>query len=142
MVSKSDQSLKYCFIYCFGGTFYYFFECMIRGFSHWSMFLLGGLCFSFISAVNRRYSIKIPVLLQMLLCSAVITLLEFITGMIVNVWMKWNVWDYSHVPANFMGQICLPFSLLWFLLSFLAILLDDYIRFLFFGEEIVRHKWI
>lgn len=142
MVSKSDQKLKYSFIFCFGGTFYYFFECLIRGFSHWTMFLLGGLCFSVISLVNRSNSIKMPVIIQMLLCSIIITFFEFITGLLVNVWLKWDIWDYSHVPLNFMGQISLPFSLLWFLLSFLAILMDDFIRFLFFGEERKQHRWI
>ena len=30
--------------------------------------------------------------------------------------LGWNVWDYSSMPLNLYGQICLPFSGLWFLL--------------------------
>ena len=30
--------------------------------------------------------------------------------------MGWNVWDYSDMPLNLYGQICLPFTGLWFLL--------------------------
>ena len=140
MVSKSDLLLKKSFIFCFGGTFYYFFECLIRGFSHWTMFLLGGLCFSLISVINQKYSLTMSIIRQMAICSGIITLLEFMTGLLVNVWLKWDVWDYSRVPINFMGQISLPFSLLWFFLSLLAIFMDDYIRYLFFGEERVRHR--
>lgn len=140
MVSKSDEKLKYSFIYCFGGTIYYFFECMIRGFSHWTMFLLGGLCFTMISIINQSQTLKLNLINKMILCSIVITLLEFITGLLVNVWLKWNIWDYSHLPGNIMGQISIPFTLLWFVLSYIAILLDDYIRLLFFGEKIIHHK--
>ena len=32
----------------------------------------------------------------------------------VNLALEWKVWDYSHTPLNLWGQICLPFSLLWF----------------------------
>ncbi len=141
MVSKAKSLLKYIFMFCLGGVFYYLFECMIRGFSHWTMFLLGGLCFMVLSFINQCFSIKLSLLRQMLLSSIMITFLELITGLIVNVWLKWNIWDYSHIPANFMGQICLPFSIVWFALSLVAIILDDYIRYFFFGEEKVHHRW-
>ena len=37
-------------------------------------------------------------------------------GVADNLVMGWNVWDYSSMPLNLYGQICLPFSGLWFLL--------------------------
>ena len=45
--------------------------------------------------------------------------------MIVNIILQWNVWDYSNVPFNVMGQICLPFSIIWFFLSLPAIVPAD-----------------
>jgi uncharacterized membrane protein len=72
---------------------------------------------------------------QMFIGACIITILEFITGCIVNLYFKWNVWDYSHLPLNLLGQICLPFSIIWFFLSGIAILLDDYIRYELFDEE-------
>ena len=46
-----------------------------------------------------------------------------------------NIWDYSNMPLNLWGQICLPFSCLWFFLSAVAIILDDELRYNIFGEE-------
>ena len=38
---------EYLFLWALGGTLYYSIELMFRGFSHWSMFLLGGICLLF-----------------------------------------------------------------------------------------------
>jgi uncharacterized membrane protein len=35
------------------------------------------------------------------------------------------MWDYSTLPFNILGQICLPFSLIWIVLSFPAIKIDE-----------------
>ena len=35
--------------------------------------------------------------------------------------MHMNVWDYSGFPLNIMGQVCLLYSVLWGLLSIVAI---------------------
>lgn len=62
------------------------------------------------------------------------------TGCIVNLWLGWNVWDYSTMPGNFMGQICPQFTLLWVVIVVVAIVLDDVIRWRFFGEEKPHYK--
>ena len=50
--------------------------------------------------------------------SAVLTtVLEFITGCIVNLRFGLGVWDYSSVPFNLLGQVCLPFSVGWSMLT-------------------------
>lgn len=51
----------------------------------------------------------------------------------------WNVWDYSDQPFNLLGQICLSYTLLWIPLSAVAIVLDDFLRCLLFGEEWPRY---
>ena len=48
-------------------------------------------------------------------------LLELGCGLLVN--RSYRVWDYRHMPMNFLGQICLPFTLLWVPLSLAAMLL-------------------
>ena len=53
-----------------------------------------------------------------------------------------NVWNYSALPLNIMGQICLPFSLLWLLLSGVIIVVDDYIRYKFFNEKKPKYKFL
>ena len=38
---------EYLFLWTLGGVIYYSLEMIFRGFSHWSMFLLGGFCLVF-----------------------------------------------------------------------------------------------
>jgi uncharacterized membrane protein len=123
---------KYPILFCTGGTVYVLLEILFRGYSHWTMFILGGLCFLIIGAINEVLGRNTPLFPQMCLGSLVITTLEFLTGCVVNIELGWDVWDYSDMPLNFMGQICLPFSIIWFFVSLLAIVLDDYIRYKLF----------
>ena len=72
---------------------------------------------------------------QMLLSALMITAVELEAGIILNGVYKLDVWDYSSLPFNFLGQICPQYTCLWFLISLPAILLDDFLRFFLFGEE-------
>ena len=58
-----------------------------------------------------------------------------ITGCIVNIWLQLDIWDYSDLWGNILGQVCPLFTLIWAPLILLAIVLDDVIRWKFFGEE-------
>lgn len=118
-----------------GGMLYVCLEHLWRGRSHPSMFLLGGVCFLLIGALNQTpHTAGVGILWQSILGAAIVTVLEFACGMIVNVALSMNVWDYSHLPLNLMGQICLPFFLLWIPVSAMAILADDVLRFALFHE--------
>ena len=116
-----------------GGLVYVLIETFWRGHSHWTMAVLGGVCFVAIGLLNEVWP-KMPVLLQMALGALIVTVAELVTGLIVNVWLGWQVWDYSHLPLNFMGQICLPFTAAWFALSGVAIALEDALHKIFDGE--------
>ena len=133
--------LKYPILFCVGGFVYYMIEIISRGFSHWSMFILGGLCFVIIGSLNEILGRKTTLFPQMLLGAGIITLLEYITGCIVNIKLGWNVWDYSDKPLNVNGQICLQATLAWFALSLVAIVLDDYIRYKWFGYPKPQYKF-
>ena len=127
-------------LFLVGGFIYAGIEIGLRGFTHWSMFIVGGLCFVIIGLLNEWYSWDIPLFLQMLYGAFVITALELISGYILNIKLGWNIWDYSDRPFNFYGQICLLNSVLWFLLSGIGILLDDVIRNIWFDGEEPRYK--
>lgn len=114
---------------------YYSIEILWRGFSHWTMAILGGLCFVIIGALNNFIPWEIKFWKQMLLGSITITSLEFIFGYILNIVLKMGIWDYSNMPFNIMGQVCILYSFLWFLLSAFAIILDDFIRWKLFKEK-------
>lgn len=132
--------LKYLFLFIVGGAVYYSMEMLFRGYSHYSMAILGGICFIACGLLNEILSWDTSLLLQGLIGSGIITVLEFLTGVLVNIILHLNVWDYSNMPLNVLGQICLPFSLLWVIIAIGAIILDDYIRYCFFDEEKPRYK--
>lgn len=126
------------FLFLCGGLIYCLIEILFRGRTHWSMYILGGLCFVIIGLLNEYFK-KMPLVSQMLISSVVITVLEFITGCIVNLWLGLGVWDYSNQPYNLCGQICLLFTNLWFMLSLLGIFLDDLIRHKLFHKKMPKY---
>lgn len=77
----------------------------------------------------------------MLICTIGITLIEFISGCVINIWLNLGVWDYSNQALNILWQVCLLYSGFWYLLSIVAIVLDDYLRYWFFNEEKLHYKW-
>ena len=95
-------------LFSLGGGLYTLLELLWRGRSHISMFLLGGGCFLMLGWL-RRFSLPLPV--KMLLGAAGITAGELATGLIVN--RNYGVWDYRQQPLNFLGHVCVGFSLLW-----------------------------
>ena len=130
---------KYLFLFLVGGVLYNLIEILFRGHTHWTMLIVGGVCFILLGLMNEVTDWEIPIFEQAFYGGIIITLVEFVAGCIVNLWLGWNVWDYSNIPFNLLGQICLPFSVIWCLISIFGIVLDDYIRYIFFGEEKPRY---
>ena len=135
-----NKLLKYLALGTLGGVIYVLIELMWRGYSHWSMFLLGGVCFIALGLINEILPWQMPLTVQMFIGCAIITVLEFITGCIVNLWLGWGVWDYSDLPYNLLGQISVVSSVGWYFLSAVGIVLDDWLRYIFFGEEKPKYK--
>lgn len=113
---------KQTLLFYLGGMCYIAMELCWRGWSHWSMFLLGGLCFLLIGALGKVPS-PLPRLPRALMGAGIVTMLELGCGLIVN--RGFQIWDYRHLPMNFCGQICLPFTLLWIPVSLAAIWVYD-----------------
>lgn len=131
--------MKYLFLFWFGGTFYITLETLWRGYSHWTMGILAGIIFIIIGLLNKIWGWETGLIKQALAGSIIATIAEFITGCIVNLWLGWNIWDYSDMPGNILGQVCPQFFLLWIAISLLAIVLDDVIRWRFYDEEKPRY---
>lgn len=121
------------FLFVVGGRLYTWIEILWRGFTHWTMFLLGGGGFVVLGLLNE---FKIPwhwcLLRQSVVGATIVTAFEFVTGCIVNRWLGWGVWDYSDLPFNILGQVCLYYFLLWIPLCMVGIVLDDWIRYLWY----------
>ena len=135
MKEKLKAILKHAVLALCGGCVYFLIEMAWRGHSHWTMAVLGGVCFVLIGDINEFIPWNMPRVLQGAIGSGIVTLLELVSGIILNLWLGLGIWDYSNMPFNFLGQICLPFSLLWVALSVVAVILDDWLRYWLFGED-------
>lgn len=135
MKEKLKAILKHAVLALCGGCVYFLIEMAWRGHSHWTMAVLGGVCFVLIGDINEFIPWNMPLVLQGAIGSGTVTLLELVSGIILNLWLGLGIWDYSNMPFNFLGQICLPFSLLWVALSVAAVILDDWLRYWLFGED-------
>jgi uncharacterized membrane protein len=136
-----NRFLKYTFLFLTGGFLYGGIEILSRGYSHVSMLVAGGICFVLIGSLNEVYSWNMSMISQMAVSALIVTAVELTVGIIVNLWLKLDVWDYSDKPYNFLGQICLLYSNYWFFLSLPAIVLDDYLRHLLMKEEKPHYKF-
>lgn len=129
------QLIKYLFLWLVGGLIYINIELLFRGHSHWTMFILGGICFVLLGLINQIIPWDMALWQQIIIGDVIVTIMEFLTGCIVNLWLGWDVWDYSNMADNILGQICPQFFLLWMPVCLAAIVLDDWLRYWFFDEE-------
>lgn len=126
-------------LFLIGGRLYTWLELACRGRTHWTMFILGGLCFVIIGLLNEHlFPWDLALMQQAVIGAIIITVLEFATGCIVNLWLGWDVWDYSDLPFNLMGQVCLYYFINWILLTVGGIVLDDWLRYL---NYLAFRKW-
>ena len=109
-------------LFALGGGSYVGLEMLWRGRSHTSMFVAGGLCFLLLGRLSRAKS-KLSLPVRCVAGAGIITAVELVAGLLCN--REYRVWDYRQVPMNFMGQICLPYSLLWIPVSLGAMALYD-----------------
>lgn len=121
------------------GAIYYALEGFYRlprgGYANVIMLLVGGICGGLVGSINQIpafYNMKIIV--QSLIGTIITLVVEFLSGLILNIYLGLHIWDYSRLPFNILGQICLPFALIWFIMMPLAIWLEDTFRYEFLGE--------
>ncbi len=99
-------------VFLLGGVSYSLIEILWRGYTHYTMVLLGGVCF--LSLYKLFNLMKDYSLLEKCVAGAIlITTLEFTVGCFVNLVFHMNVWNYSSMPFNLLGQVCLVYSTLW-----------------------------
>lgn len=119
-------------IFAIGSVTYAMIEILWRGYTHWTMMITGGVCFLILFRVYGKIK-QAKLWKKCALGSCVITGVEFIVGCIVNLWLQMNVWDYSFLPGNLLGQICPLYSCLWGLLSIPIVSLSGKLQSRLFG---------
>lgn len=122
-------------LFAAGGVAYALIEVLWRGYTHWTMAVLGGALFVVLGLANEVLPWDMPLILQAVLGALAVTIAELAAGLMLNLWLGLDIWDYSHLPFNLWGQICLLYSLLWVPLAAAAVVLDDWLRYWLWGEE-------
>lgn len=120
------QWLLFFFIYCFLGWVWE--SCYVsikkrewinRGFLHGPMLPIygSGAIIVLICTIGVRDQIVLTFLFGM----TGATILEYVTGAYMERLFRVRYWDYSHMPLNLKGYICLPVSLGWGVFSVLLV---------------------
>ena len=125
-----QRLIKLIIVFFIGAFLYGGIELAFRGYTHWTMFLVGGSIFAILYKLFNFIG-KGHIILKCFFGCTIITTIEFLTGVGVNLILGWEIWDYSDQFLNLFGQICLGFSIGWFFISIPASILIDNIRRLF-----------
>ena len=115
------------FYFLLGATLYSLIEVAWRGYTHWTMAILGGVVTVLLKALDHVFPAA-PMLFKATVGAAAITILELIAGIIINHKHNLGVWSYDTVPYNILGQICPIYTLYWFLLCIAAFYLFRFIE--------------
>lgn len=146
-IGKLGLFLSCGFIYCM-------IEILFRGWSHWSMFVLTGFLGVFcVDSINNTLSFDCDYIVQILISTILCTIGEGISGIILNVWLQLNVWDYSKMAFGtfFFGQCNVLFCFAWALIISVVIFYCDaynyYILkiepcpyYIIFGHKLLQFK--
>ena len=119
--------MKNVTVFLLGGFGYGLCEILWRGYTHFSMFLLGGVCLVAVYIAEKKFYV-LSFALRCFFAALFFTSMELVCGCVVNILLQLDVWDYSSMPLNFYGQICLSFSLLWLILAPVVLLLCAVLR--------------
>lgn len=121
------HAYEYGIMFLLGCFIYSLLEIAARGYTHWTMTLLGGIVGMLLYRLHGT-SPRHTLLLQALSGAFIITALEMVVGVLDNLVLQWHVWSYREMPWNVYGQICLPFSVLWFLVCIPALGICEVVR--------------
>lgn len=140
-----QNKMKYVVLFYVGFVTYITIEVLFRGYSFPLCGIMGAIDFILIDKINNKISWHLDLLIQGIIGSFIVTFSELIIGLFDRYYLHLNMWDYSSLPFNFMGVICIQFSISWIFISIIAILLADSINYYVFKEEPAPHyhilKW-
>ena len=111
---------KFVLFFTVGAIGYALIELLWRQRTHWTMMLAGGICFVLFSVIAKRMKGS-NIFLKCAVAAISVTAVEFVFGVIFNLLLRKNVWDYSKMPLNIGGQICAVYSFLWVFISFITL---------------------
>lgn len=145
------KHLRKTIMFLVGFCVYITIEVCWRGYSSIVMGIVGGLILLYLDSINQRISWDIDLMTYGTLGSVVATGFELLIGEGIKLLGLKPIWDYSNLPFNFDGVICLSFSIAWFFVSIGGVFIADAINYYvfeelpvpyykLFGEIVIRFK--
>ena len=140
-MSKAGERILSMLLWTWGGALYFLLEVAYKTITghperiSWTMLVLAVVLCVPVERAGYQLPWDCPLWLQAMACAALVTITEFAAGCVLNLWLGFDIWDYSSLPLNLMGQICLPFSLVWLVLCFLFIVVFDWMRYAVIGGD-------
>lgn len=129
-------------VFTVGGAGYALIEILWRGHTHFSMFIAGGVAFLFMFTLNVKCR-RASFIVKCVACALAVITVELFFGLVFNMLLKMNVWDYSAKKMNFYGQICAEYAVYWvFLSAFICAAISVFLRFLEKRNRVKRIKHI
>lgn len=132
-------------LWTWGGAVYFLMEVAYKTIGgrpdtiSWTMLVVALLLCIPVERCGAELPWGVPLWLQALSCAALVTAVELVAGLILNVWLGLGVWDYSSQPGNLWGQICPLYSAIWWALCLAFIPVFDWLRWAVEGGERPRY---
>lgn len=125
-------------LFIVGFCLYITIETCFRGYSFPLMGCCGGLCVVILDKINDHISWDVDLFWQALSGGLLVTIMELVMGTIAKYTSLLPVmWDYSNIPLNLDGIVCVPFFIAWLFLSVVAIFVADSINYYVFEDTVV-----
>jgi len=135
-MDKQSLVLKHLFLFFVMGMIYFTLEGFWNGKANIIMLPVGGICGLLTGLLNefpKFFNLKMWQ--QTLLGTFIVTLIEFISGVILNIYLGLNLWNYSSMWGNLYGQITPQYMFLWSVILPFGIFVDDFLRYKFYNED-------
>lgn len=133
---RNKKIVKELILFIVGMCLYMAIEIFYRGYTFRLMGIVGGFLLCIIDKINDKLSWDIPLLIQMIIGSIIVTIIELISGNFALYFLNVRMWDYSNLWLS-MGNdfICPLFSLIWVFVSGIGIVLADAINYYLMHED-------
>ena len=112
--------MKIFLLFVAGGIIFPCLELLWRRRTHVSMIFAGGISMLALYWIFLIFP-ALHIVFKSIISALFITVLELVIGIVVNLIMRLNVWDYSKLRFNLLGQICPLFTAIWFGLSLIML---------------------
>ena len=146
-MSRAGCRVLSMLLWFWGGTVYFLLEVAFKTLTghperiSWTMLIVAILLTVAVERCGYQLPWTVPLWLQALCCAALVTAVELVAGCVINLWLDLDVWDYSNIPGNFLGQICPQYSTVWWVLCLAFIPAFDWLRWAVEGGEKPYYFW-